>query len=175
MMRTQTFRFAWSMAVVVATTAACSDDVSFADDGGGAAPTGGAGGAGSGNQGSGGEPAGGAGAGAAGGTGGSVGEGGAVGVDCDQLFLDIREALGEAQSCNPLIDAPQCTEVVEGVCCPEVVNPANGAPVDTYLELVGQAAADCRYPCPAVPCVDEPTGVCVPGRNGGGGCQIEND
>ena len=168
----RTWTTAGSLAVIFLWAGACSsDDLTF-DDGGtaGSGNTGNTGNTGTGasnNGGSGGQATGGSSNSGGNANGGSAG--GSV-VDCEAINMELRQLLAAAQQCIPGPGEPQCTEVIEGLCCPEVVNPANDAAIDAYDEALKVALdAGCDMLCPEIPCVDKPTAKCTANPNGNGG------
>lgn len=138
---------------------------------GGSAANGGAGGsgnggmAGSGNGGSGGSNNGGAGGSSNGGAGGN-GQGGAGGgnpMACEPLLMEVTVKQEIATSCNPEIgDGIECTDTIEGLCCPIAVNDLNSPEVIAYLEALKQYQQNgCMPMCPPDPCPSMPKADCM--------------
>ncbi len=89
--------------------------------------------------------------------------GGQGGADCATIFGAVDAALANAKGCNPLIDIEQCTQTLEGPCCPTVVNPANAGAIQQFQDAMADlAASGCGYPCPDIVCIEDPVGVCGP-------------
>jgi hypothetical protein len=152
---------------------ACGDDATSGTSNGGEGGSGN-GGSASGAQGGMGSAAGGDGGTSVGGNAGGAGggNGGAGGADCVALQTAVYDALQLAKGCDPSNDGPNvCTSVIEGLCCPEIVNATNTAQIADYnAKLNAVKAAQCMVPCPAVPCNNDPQGACV-GQGTMGLCQ----
>lgn len=87
--------------------------------------------------------------------------GGEGGADCNDVLEAVNAALADAKVCNPLVDVEQCTQVLDGPCCPVAVNPANTAAVQAFQDaLIDFQNGSCEALCPDVVCIDEPVGSC---------------
>lgn len=152
--------------------AACNGDVepdpssaSGASSGAGAAPAG-AGGTGSGA------------AGANGGAGGSnatvgVGGTGGVGDDCENVPDYLANLLAAAAACNPATSVPHCQVVVDGFCCPVVVESASSPATQAYLDFLHLTQQQCPQmwqTCNAVDCAQPVPGLCEEQPGGTGLC-----
>lgn len=118
------------------------------------------------------------GSGGSGGTGGS-GAGGTGGVPgCAEIETKYAAYLTQAKGCNALINAIQCTELVDtelSCPCTTYVNPANTAPLQELKTLAAQWATNgCHVgiACPEIACaVPQGAGCQVNGAGGDGdGC-----
>lgn len=91
------------------------------------------------------------------------------------LLQAVSTALEAAKACDPSNDGPNvCTQVEEGLCCPEILNATNATALASYRSaLAALAAAQCEVLCPAVPCIERPTGACV-GQGTDGACTAIN-
>jgi hypothetical protein len=111
-----------------------------------------------------------------GGTGGATtkGTGGTGGTpDCDELLRAHDSALTAAQTCLVGGIVPECLDVVDGLCCPQVIASESSEAGRAYLAaLKAVLDANCLVVCPAVLCV-EPTGGNCAGEHGdtGGVCR----
>jgi hypothetical protein len=100
----------------------------------------------------------------------STGQGGGGGGDCAAIIAAVDDALTDAKACNPLIDVEQCTQVLEGPCCPVAVNPGNAAAVQAFQQAMTDLEdSGCVVMCPEIPCIDNPVGLCV-GNTQNGSC-----
>ncbi|MBK6514211.1 MAG: hypothetical protein IPM79_18930 [Polyangiaceae bacterium] len=151
-----------SMVAVVMLLAACGDDSSSGGSGAGGANGGGPqGGEAQGGeaQGGGGQAQGGGGQAQGGESQGGQGQGGG---DCDAILTEVNAAMELAKACNPSIDVEQCTVILEGPCCPVAVNPQNTQAVaDFEAAMADLTAGGCQVPCPAIPCLEDPVGLCT--------------
>jgi hypothetical protein len=146
---------------------ACGDDGTSGTSNGGEGGSGN-GGSASGAQGGTGSAAGGDGGAGVGGNAGGSSVGGAGGADCVALQRAVNDALTAAKVCDPTIDIETCTQVVDGVCCPVVVNTMNTAQIADYsAALATLRASACVIDCPAVKCDPDPNGGCLANGNGG--------
>lgn len=159
-MRAQHFAFPLALVLVVA----CGGETET-DDGGSAA-SGGASGSGGNTAGSGGTT---------GGTGGEQADSDVedADVDCEAVRQDLSELLVAAQACDPAIDEIQCEDVVQGLCCPEVVTRESDPATVAYLEAVAEAKSlGCDDICAVVDCAAPTGGACQPDPGTGmGSCE----
>jgi hypothetical protein len=87
--------------------------------------------------------------------------GGEGGGNCDAVIAAVNAALADAKVCNPLIDVEQCTQVLDGPCCPVAVNPGNTAAVQAFQDAMTDLQnGHCNVPCPEIPCIENPVGLC---------------
>ena len=148
-----------SMVAVVVLLAACGDDTSSGGSGAGGSNGGGPqGGEAQGGEAQGGEAQGGGGQAQGGESQGGQGQGGG---ECEAILTDVYAAMELAKACNPSIDVEQCTVILEGPCCPVAVNPQNTQAVaDFEAAMADLTAGGCQVPCPAIPCLEDPVGLC---------------
>jgi len=106
------------------------------------------------------------------GRGGTFGGGGTGGNDCNALRNEVLTKLAQAQICCPYCDALQCTAIVEGMCCPVLVN-SNGQQTQSYLAALKKLlqTPGCAPICPDVLCREPQIGNCVANAVGGGSCR----
>jgi hypothetical protein len=87
--------------------------------------------------------------------------GGEGGGNCDAVIEAVNAALADAKVCNPLIDVEQCTQVLDGPCCPVAINPGNTAAVQAFQDAMTDLQnGHCTVPCPEIPCIENPVGMC---------------
>lgn len=87
--------------------------------------------------------------------------GGEGGGNCDAVLEAVNAALADAKVCNPLIDIEQCTQVLDGPCCPVAVNPGNAAAVQAFQDAMTDFQnGHCNANCPDIPCIESPIGSC---------------
>lgn len=105
--------------------------------------------------------------------GGAGGAGGAGGGSCDARIATLSQKIAVAETCNPLINAVQCSgtaSVTDGCGCQVIANETNPTAVAAAQAAHDAAsAASCIAPC-AAPCpyfgpgfCDPATGKCVAG------------
>ncbi len=89
-------------------------------------------------------------------------------TSCDVLEARVKEKLDLAQSCDPSLDEPSCSVIIDGACCPEVVGADNPAAVKGYLAALEQAKqAGCiTAACKAVKCALPTDGDCKAAPDG---------
>ncbi|NUO51162.1 MAG: hypothetical protein HOV80_20075 [Polyangiaceae bacterium] len=91
----------------------------------------------------------------------STSTGGEGGGNCDAVIEAVNAALADAKVCNPLIDIEQCTQVLDGPCCPVAVNPGNAAAVQAFQDAMTDLEnGHCNVMCPEIPCIENPVGAC---------------
>ncbi len=82
---------------------------------------------------------------------------------CDSLAAQIANAESAATACCPTCNVQQCTQQVDGMCCPLTVTDPNSAGVKTYeAALKAFTDAKCVANCPAIACSTKPSGMCMP-------------
>jgi hypothetical protein len=109
------------------------------------------------------------------GKGGSIGTGGATGIDagdpCKNLMLAYELALFEARRCNPAIDSLQCQATApSSLPCPSCLRNVQDASELTAIRGKWNAAGCKGGICPAIACIPPGKGTCVPTDGGGGLC-----
>jgi|RhiMetdeSRZDD1v2_1073273.scaffolds.fasta_scaffold1288458_2 hypothetical protein len=102
----------------------------------------------------------------------SAGVGG--GTSCENVPEYIDNLYQAAAECNPADPSLHCQDVVDGYCCPVVVesisSPATQAYLD-FLELTKQQCTELWRECAAVDCAFPTPGNCVAdGSTAGGHC-----
>lgn len=83
-------------------------------------------------------------------------------TSCDALYQQIQADEAAATQCCPTCNVMQCTQQVEGVCCPLTVNSGDSPAVKAY-ESALQAFKDahCVAACPAIACSTQPSDKCM--------------
>jgi len=144
---------------------ACDSDVADDDSEAGATSGGGDGpsgsGASSGQGGSGGATA----------SSGSVGSGGAP-SDCANVPKYIENLYAAASACAPADPSLHCQDVVDGFCCPVLVESINSPETQAYLDFLDLSRDECPEmweTCETVKCGQPPVGSCVPDQTRAGG------
>jgi hypothetical protein len=98
----------------------------------------------------------------------SAGAGG--GMSCENVPEYIDNLYQAAAACNAADPSLHCQDVVDGYCCPVVVesisSPATQAYLD-FLELTKQQCVDLWAKCATVDCAFPTPGTCVPDSAGG--------
>ena len=104
---------------------------------------------------------------------GGAGAGGGSAGSCDARLVTLAQKIAAAETCNPLINAVQCSgtaSVTDGCGCQVIANETNPSAVAAAQAAYEAAsAASCIAPC-AAPCpyfgpgfCDPATGKCVAG------------
>ena len=75
-----------------------------------------------------------------------------------------------AQACSISDAGSVCTDVVDGLCCPAVVNNRFSAEARAYVANVKAIRDNCDFLCPAIPCDFPVSGECSVGDGGVGVC-----
>jgi hypothetical protein len=102
-----------------------------------------------------------------GGTGG-LGSGGTGPRECSVILQDAGEKLEAAKACTVDGIYPECDDIVEGLCCNELVANEENEAAQDYLAVVAEAQeATCDPQCPDA-CPTVLAGYCA-GDNGGPG------
>lgn len=87
---------------------------------------------------------------------------------CVDLVNQLNTEQTAAEQCCPTCNSLQCTQQVDGLCCPVTVNSSDAQAVKTYLDTLDQIKnLKCAVNCPAITCSTKPTGICMQG----GTCQ----
>jgi hypothetical protein len=87
------------------------------------------------------------------------------------LIAAVDSALEDAKGCDPTIDIEQCTQTLDGPCCPVVVNPGNTAAVAAFQQAMADLeASGCNVNCPDIPCIENPVGTCLGSSPADGSC-----
>lgn len=79
---------------------------------------------------------------------------------CAALQADYEMKLAAAKSCS-LVTMMGCKDVVEGLCCPTVVDSMSSAETMAYLDALHTYEAMCSYACPLTPCFLPATMHCI--------------
>ena len=147
----------WAWVLLASAGWACGGDVTDQQAQAGASGGGAAGGAGGGQGGSGAE----AGSGAGGATASSSSAGGGP-ADCENAPKYIDNLLQAAAACAPEDPSLHCQDIVDGFCCPVVVESASSPATQAYLdflELTRERCPEMWDECEVVDC-----GLPVPGN-----------
>lgn len=84
--------------------------------------------------------------------------------DCENVPTYLQNLLDAAQSCNPAELSLHCQHVVEGYCCPAVVENISSPATQAYLDFLALSKRDCPdiwTQCYAVDCAEPQTGFCL--------------
>jgi hypothetical protein len=83
------------------------------------------------------------------------------GSQCTQLFADLEEKRTAAVQCCLTCGTLQCTQQIEGLCCPLTVTSGDSLSAKAYENAL-QAVKDAKCPvnCPPVTCSAKPSNVC---------------
>lgn len=106
---------------------------------------------------------------------GNSSSGGAPG-DCTMVPTYLDNLLDAAAACAPADPVPHCQGVVEGFCCPVVVESATSPATLAYLDFLELTKTECPEMwerCAAVDCALPSAGTCVPTSVGEGQCEPE--
>jgi len=84
-----------------------------------------------------------------------------AGPDCQQLLADLEAKRQDAVQCCQTCGSLQCTQQIEGLCCPLTVTSGDSLAAKAY-ESALQAVKDakCVISCPPVTCSTKPTLFC---------------
>ena len=94
----------------------------------------------------------------------------AAGPDCQALYAQLQSEEPQAEQCCATCNSVQCTQQVDGLCCPLTVNNGDSPAVKTYeATLKAFRDAGCSTACPAIACAAKPTGLCL-GNSQDGTC-----
>lgn len=95
----------------------------------------------------------------------SVVKDGATSKNCADLLQVVDSLRPQAIECLLGVDALQCDALADDVCCKATVNKVSrGTPaVKNFVAAVAAFRQNgCQAQCPLGPCLDKPTGDCVP-------------
>lgn len=88
-----------------------------------------------------------------------------AGPDCTKLLADLQTKQQAAIQCCLTCGSLQCTQQIEGLCCPLTVTSNDSLASKDYLAaLKAVKDANCQVNCPALACSQKPTDIC--GTNG---------
>ena len=98
-------------------------------------------------------------------------------MSCENVAEYIDNLYQAAAACSPADPSLHCQDVVDGHCCPVVVesisSPATQAYLD-FLELTKEQCLEFWAKCATVDCAFPTPGTCVPdGSTAGGHCSNE--
>ncbi len=94
----------------------------------------------------------------------------AAGPDCQALYAELQSEEPQAEQCCATCNSIQCSQQVDGLCCPLTVDSADSPAVKTYeATLKAFRGAGCATACPALACATKPTGLCL-GNSQNGTC-----
>ncbi|NUO48768.1 MAG: hypothetical protein HOV80_07925 [Polyangiaceae bacterium] len=106
----------------------------------------------------------------------TVGTGGAGGAPdgCENVPTYLQNLLDAAAACSPGDPSLHCQDIVDGFCCPVVVESISSPETQAYLDFLALTQDMCPemwQTCNAVDCAFPMAGNCVPDARGGGMCQ----
>ncbi len=108
-----------------------------------------------------------------GGGSGKDGQSDSPGTDCNALAAQIQNAEAAATECCPTCNVQQCTQQVDGLCCPLTVTSGDSAAVKSYeAALKAFNDAKCLASCPAFACATKPSGNCMQSGSSGQCAQL---
>jgi hypothetical protein len=82
--------------------------------------------------------------------------------DCQERQTQLTNIQDILRKCCPTCQG-ECTQSIEGVCCPFTVSPtANSTAVMAYEQAMQAFKASCPVACPASPCPAAPSNSCNP-------------
>ena len=84
--------------------------------------------------------------------------------DCENVPTYLQNLLEPAQACNPDELSLHCQFVIEGYCCPVVVENINSPATQAYLDFLELTKTQCPkmwQECNAVDCAQPSPGYCV--------------
>ena len=83
------------------------------------------------------------------------------GSPCAQLFADLEEKRTAAVQCCSTCGTLQCTQQIEGLCCPLTVTSGDSLSAKAYENaLQAVKNANCTINCPPVTCSTKPSNIC---------------
>jgi hypothetical protein len=83
------------------------------------------------------------------------------GVDCAKLLADLEARRQAAIQCCVTCNVQQCSQQVDGLCCPLTITSADSFAVKQYEStLAAVKSSGCTYACPGVTCSVAPSNVC---------------
>ena len=84
------------------------------------------------------------------------------GPDCTKLLADLDQKQQAATQCCLTCNSLQCTQQIDGLCCPVTVTSGDSLASKDYLAaLKAVKDANCQVNCPAIACSTKPTDVCM--------------
>lgn len=104
---------------------------------------------------------------------GTGGEGGAP-DDCENVPTYLQNLLDAAAACNAADPSLHCQDVVDGYCCPAVVESINSPATQAYLDFLALSQDECPEMwerCNAVDCAFPTVGNCVSDGPAEGHCE----
>ena len=158
------FYSACSLAFIAATTWGCGSDV-VVDKPGDSGATSGAGGSSSSG------PA--ASSSASGSTASATTGGGGAPTDCEKVPEYLKNLYEAASACAPEDPSLHCMDIVDGYCCPVIVESVSSPATQAYLDFLHLTQKECPEmwkACEAVDCAFPESGTCVPDGSGQGHC-----
>jgi len=83
------------------------------------------------------------------------------GSNCQALLTDLEQKRQAAVQCCLTCGTLQCTQQIEGMCCPLTVTSGDSLASKAYENaLQAVKNANCQINCPPSPCTSKPTLVC---------------
>jgi len=102
----------------------------------------------------------------------TTGAGGAP-TDCEKVPEYIQNLYEAASACAPADPSLHCMDVVDGYCCPVIVESASSPATQAYLDFLHLTQKECPEmwkKCEAVDCAFPESGTCVADGSGQGHC-----
>ncbi len=94
-------------------------------------------------------------------------------ADCNALYQQVQSLEAAATACCPTCNVMQCTQQVDGLCCPLTVDNPDSSDVKAYESaLKAFRDANCSTACPAIACATKPSGQCMQSGNNGSCAQL---
>jgi hypothetical protein len=89
--------------------------------------------------------------------------GGSGGSGCNALEQTVLQTLDAAERCGVGGPPTQCTDALDGLCCPVLVADKDSDASVAYEKALGAFRdAGCAFQCPPKACDFMPLGVCAP-------------
>jgi hypothetical protein len=83
------------------------------------------------------------------------------GSQCAQLFADLEEKRKAAVQCCLTCGTLQCTQQIEGLCCPLTVTSGDSLSAKDYKNALDALKnANCVINCPPNACSTKPSNIC---------------
>jgi len=83
------------------------------------------------------------------------------GPSCNQLLADLESARQAAVQCCATCDSEQCTQQIDGLCCPVTVTSGDSLSAKDYKKALDAVkSAGCTVSCPDLACSSKATDVC---------------
>ena len=84
-----------------------------------------------------------------------------AGPNCQALLTDLEQKRQAAVQCCLTCGTLQCTQQIEGMCCPLTVTSGDSLASHAYKDaLQAVRDANCQVDCPPVTCSAKPSNIC---------------